>query len=71
MERREEISEMAEKRLFRIGEVCEALALSRAEVYRRQQAGELRFTRIGKAVRVAAEDLDAFVADRRRETQAV
>ena len=55
------------KLLYRVDEACEALSLSRAELYRREQAGEIRFTRVGKAVRVAAEDLAAFVAQKRNE----
>jgi len=61
-------SGQVEKRLYRIPEACELLSLSRAELYRRAQAGEIRFTRVGTAVRIAAEDLDHFVELKRSET---
>jgi excisionase family DNA binding protein len=59
-----------EKRLLRIEEVGEALGISRAQVYRLISGGELRATHIGRSARVAPEDLDAFVAAKRRDSQA-
>lgn len=56
-----------EKRLLRIGEVVETLGLSRSEVYRAIARGELVTVKFGRATRIAAEDLDLFIARKREE----
>ncbi len=58
-----------DKRLYRIPEVMELTSLSRSELYRSIARGELAVTHVGRAVRVAAEDLDEFVQAKRRETR--
>ena len=58
-----------DKRLYRIPEVMEVTALSRSELYRSIARGELAVTHIGRAVRVAREDLDVFVARKREESR--
>jgi excisionase family DNA binding protein len=48
--------------LYRVGEVADALSLSRAKVYELISSGALRSVRIDGARRVKASDLAAFVA---------
>lgn len=62
---------MVEKRLYRIEEIAEQLGVSRAYVYGLIAAGDLRATKLGRATRIAPEDLEAFVQARRSETQGV
>jgi excisionase family DNA binding protein len=44
--------------------VCEELALGRSTVYLLIGRGDLRTVRVGKAVRVPAEELERFIASR-------
>ena len=55
------MSQMPPKFLFRIHEVCEVLGLSRSKVYQLISAGDLPVVRVGKSVRVTAEDLSLWV----------
>ena len=55
--------------LYRIPEVQEITSLSRSELYRAIARGELAVTHVGRAVRVAREDLDVFVARLREESR--
>ena len=49
--------------LLRANEVAEILNISLALAYRLMQMGEIRCVRIGTAVRVRPEDLDAYIKD--------
>lgn len=59
-----------EKRLMRIPEVVESTGLSRSEIYRAIERGELITVKFGRAVRIVPADLDSFVAAKRAESQA-
>jgi excisionase family DNA binding protein len=48
-------------RLFNAGDVAEILKISRQEVYKLIQIGNIRAVRIGKSVRVRPQDLDKFI----------
>ena len=50
------------KPLLKASEVASKLNISKALAYRLMQRGEIRCVRIGNAVRVRPEDLQAFVA---------
>ena len=50
-------------RLLRADDVAEILNISLALAYRLMQLGEIRCVRIGTAVRVRPEDLDAYIQD--------
>jgi excisionase family DNA binding protein len=52
---------MAVRLLYRINEAAEALAISRAQLYRLIAAGMLRVVHVGRAVRVPADELQRFV----------
>lgn len=58
-----------EKRFLRVDEAGEVLGMSRAAVYRYLKTGELRATKLGRSMRIASEDINAFVDAKRRETQ--
>lgn len=53
-----------ERKYWRVAEVAEALALSRAKVALMIQRGELPAARFGRSVRVEAHALEAFIRDR-------
>ena len=55
----------AVKLLYTPAEVCSHLGLGRTVVYEFLRTGELPSIRFGRAVRVAHEDLIAFIAARR------
>jgi len=57
----------AEPLLLRLPEVCARLGLGRSTVYSMIQRGELPAVRIGRAVRIPAAAIDAWVADRIRQ----
>ena len=59
-----------EKLLYRPREVAERLSLGRTVVYQLLRCGELPCVRIGRAVRVRATDLEAWV-ERQQTDQAV
>ncbi len=48
--------------LLRVAQVAERLALSKAMVYAMVSTGQLTGVRIGRAVRVPAASLEAFVS---------
>lgn len=50
-----------ERRLLRVMEVAKLCGLSRATVYNLIRRGELPVVRIGRATRVAVEDVEALV----------
>jgi excisionase family DNA binding protein len=47
--------------LYRVAEVCSAAALSRADVYRRINTGEIPHVRIGRSIRVPATGLTQWI----------
>jgi len=58
-----------DQRLFRVEEIAQQLGVSRASVYAYIRGGELSATRLGRATRVAPEDLEVFVARKREESR--
>lgn len=48
--------------LYRITEVGARLALSRSSVYREIESGNLHALRIGKSLRISAEELSRYIA---------
>lgn len=54
-------------RLLRIEDVAERLSVSRSMAWKLVDLGELRSVRIGRAVRVRPQDLEAYLADPARE----
>jgi len=54
-------------RLLRIEDVAERLSVSRSMAWKLVDLGDLRSVRIGRAVRVRPQDLEAFLADPARE----
>lgn len=56
---------MAETTLLRPPEVARRLSVSRARAYQLIAAGEIPAVRIGRLVRVAPQDLEAFIARQR------
>jgi excisionase family DNA binding protein len=59
--------ELAERRLLRIEEVADRLAVSRSMAWKLVTVGQLRSVRIGRAVRVRPADLDAYIVGSVRE----
>lgn len=57
----------APSRLLRIEDIAERLAVSRSMAWKLIAVGELRSIRIGRAVRVRPQDLEAYVAQATRE----
>jgi excisionase family DNA binding protein len=53
----------ADKQLLTLEDACERLQVSEATIRRLVKDGELRVVRIGRAIRVRPEDLDAFIRD--------
>lgn len=56
------------KLLYRVSEAAEALGLSREMVYLLMARGQLRYVKIGAARRIAAQELERFVAERMAAT---
>lgn len=56
-----------EKLLYRVGEAAEALGLSRATIWRLVSSGRLNAVRVGRAVRVPADDLLRFLKEIREQ----
>ena len=56
-----------ERRLLRIEDVADRLAISRSMAWKLIAVGQLRSLRIGRAVRVRPSDLDAYLAEAGRE----
>ncbi len=54
-------------RLLRIEEIADRLAVSRSMAWKLIAIGQLRSIRIGRAVRVRPQDLEAYVAAATRE----
>lgn len=52
-----------DKQLLTLEDACERLQVSEATIRRLVKDGELRVVRIGRAIRVRPEDLDAFIRD--------
>lgn len=50
-----------EKQLFRIPEVEEYLGVSRAQVYRLIESGELKRIKLGKSARIPRASIESFV----------
>jgi len=57
------------RRLLTFNDVAEALAISPRSVRRLAEAGAFPIVRVGRLVRVAPEDLQAFVARSRGEAR--
>lgn len=55
------------ERLLRIDEVAERLAISRSMTWKLIALRELRSVRIGRAVRVRPDDLEAYLSEAVRE----
>lgn len=53
---------MGEQLLFRPAQAGEALAISRSRVYELVKAGQLRAVRVGSAIRIPRDALDAFIS---------
>lgn len=51
--------------LLRPREISQRLGLSRAMVYRLIESGELKAIRIGKSIRIDANELTRFIDERR------
>lgn len=49
------------KALYRVEEACEVTGLGRTKVYDEIKSGRLRVVRVGKSVRIPAEELRAYV----------
>jgi excisionase family DNA binding protein len=59
-----------EKLLLRPGEVADALGIGRSIAYRLLKSGEIPSVRVGRSVRVPAETLRAWLANKsQRSTQ--
>jgi len=56
-----------ERRLLRIEDVADRLAISRSMAWKLIAIGQLRSLRIGRSVRVRPADLDAYVDAAERE----
>jgi excisionase family DNA binding protein len=52
---------LVDKLLYRIEEACIATALGRTKVYDEIAAGRIRVVKIGKSVRIPADELRAYV----------
>jgi excisionase family DNA binding protein len=50
-----------DRQLLRIEDVCIATSLGRTKVYELISAGQIKAVKIGKAVRVPADEVTAFV----------
>jgi excisionase family DNA binding protein len=61
------IEESARPRLLRIPEVADRLAVSRSFAWKLVAIGELRSVRLGRAIRVRPEDLEAYLDGAERE----
>jgi excisionase family DNA binding protein len=48
--------------LLRVGDVCLQLRMSRSSIYREIKAGNLRAFKIGKSLRINAEEISRYVA---------
>ena len=57
-----------DKQLLTLEDACERLQVSEATIRRLVKDGELRVVRIGRAIRVRPEDLDAFIDGRPTQT---
>jgi len=47
--------------LLRVGEVCARLGMSRSTIYREIENGNLRAFKIGKSVRISADEVIRYV----------
>ena len=54
-------------RLLRIEDIARRCAISRSMAWKLTATGQLRAIRIGRALRVRPQDLEAFLADADRE----
>lgn len=62
-----DVVDAAHGRLLRIENVAERLSVSRSMAWKIIDLGQLRSVRIGRAVRVRPQDLEAYLADPARE----
>lgn len=58
---------MMDKMLFRVDEAARLIGLGRSKTYEMVASGELPVVRIGRAVRVPAQALEAWIAERTEE----
>ena len=49
--------------LLRINDVCDQLRMSRSSVYREIEAGKLKAFKIGKSLRINAEEVSRYVTN--------
>ena len=55
--------------MYRVDEVRRATALSRADIYRRINSGEIPHVRIGRSIRVPARGLQQWLRDLERNAE--
>lgn len=51
-----------QKLIYTVKEASSLLSLSRAQLYRLMDQGDIKFVKIGRSRRITAEQLQAFVA---------
>lgn len=51
----------SQKLVYTVAEACEQLSISRAQLYRLMDMGQLASIKVGRSRRVTAKQLDAFV----------
>lgn len=59
-----------ERKLLRMAEAAEAMAVSRSTVYELAARGEIPTVRIGSSLRVPADALDRWIAERTKTASA-
>ena len=59
------VTQPVEKLLLRVPEVVEATGYSRSFIYLQIAAGGLRAIRVGRTIRVSAEDLKTWIEDQK------
>lgn len=50
------------EKLYTIKQVCDELCVGRSTVYRANKAGQLPFTKFGRATRIAASAIQSWIA---------
>jgi len=56
---------VTEKLLLRIPEVVEATGFSRSFIYTQISSGDLRVIRVGRTIRVSADDLKTWIEEQK------
>ena len=52
----------SQKLAYTVKDAASLLSLSRAQIYRLMDQGDIKFVKIGRSRRITADQLDAFVA---------